>query len=81
MIEKGVEEQFANIIFQDFFWGLLAEAHILRIMDIYSLEGTKALFRFGVSLAVLYQREWKEKYVYELETSWLFRRIFCPRTA
>ena len=70
MKEKGTEEQYCQAIFQDFLTPLLPEPWIHRIMDIFTLEGTKALFRFGVALVVLYQREWKEKYVYELETTW-----------
>jgi hypothetical protein len=68
--EKGVEEQTTQAIFQDFFQTILDETQVLRTMDIYTFEGTKVLFRFGVALVVLYQREWKEHYVYELETSW-----------
>lgn len=70
MEEKGVTEQYANAIFQDFFMSILPEPFVLRILDIYTLEGSKALFRFGVALAVLYQKEWKEKYMYEFETTW-----------
>lgn len=70
MREKGTEELFTQAIFQDFFVSILPERHVHRIMDIFTLEGTKALFRVGVALAVLYQREWKERYIYELETSW-----------
>ncbi len=70
MREKGTEDMYTEVLFQDFFFSILPESCIHRIMDIFTLEGTKALFRFGVALVVLYQREWKERYIYELETSW-----------
>lgn len=70
MKEKGTEDLFTEAIFQDFFCSILPEQCIHRIMDIFTLEGTKALFRFGVALVVLYQREWKERYIYDLDTSW-----------
>lgn len=44
-------------IFQDFFLDLLPFEYVQRIMDIYSLEGSKVLFRFGVALLVLYKIE------------------------
>jgi len=37
---------------------------VVRLMDIYSLEGNKVLFRFGVALAVLYGKVYKEHYMY-----------------
>eukprot|EP00934_Nitzschia_sp_Nitz4_P002802 Nitzschia sp. Nitz4//scaffold530_size3649//1391//3416//NITZ4_009262-RA/size3649-augustus-gene-0.2-mRNA-1//-1//CDS//3329554111//2792//frame0 len=70
MREKGTEERFTQALFQDFLLDTMPETYILRLMDIYTLEGTKALFRFGVAVVVLYQREWKDRYMYELETSW-----------
>jgi hypothetical protein len=68
--EQGMAEQYTQAIFQDFFQTLLLEDHVLRIMDIYTLEGSKVLFRFGVALIVLYQREWKEHYSFEAKTWW-----------
>ena len=48
-------------MFQDFFVGTLPVNHVLRIMDIYTLEGMKALFRFGVALMVLYKLDAAEQ--------------------
>ncbi|GKY93639.1 hypothetical protein MPSEU_000331300 [Mayamaea pseudoterrestris] len=42
-------------MFQDFFVGILPMSAVLRMMDIYTLEGFKSLFRFGVALLVLYK--------------------------
>jgi hypothetical protein len=57
--DLGVGQKFSDAIFQDFFMPLLPEIYCLRIMDIYTLEGSKVLFRFGVALAVLFHKEWK----------------------
>lgn len=46
-------------IFRDFFLPLIPEENVFRIVDIYTLEGTKVLFRFGVALVVLYQKVWR----------------------
>lgn len=48
-------------IFQDFFVDLIPFECVLRIMDIYTLEGHKVLFRFGVALLVLYKKESAEQ--------------------
>ena len=42
-------------IFQDFFVDILPFEYVQRIMDIYSLEGSKVLYRFGVALFVIYK--------------------------
>jgi TLD len=52
-----------HYIFQDFFLDILPLHLVLRIMDIYTLEGVKVLFRIGVSLCVLYRREAAEQLV------------------
>lgn len=44
-------------LFQDFFVGILQPHHILRILDIYTLEGKKALYRFGIALLDLFKTE------------------------
>lgn len=44
-------------IFKDFFLDILPIKYVQRIMDIYTLEGMKVLFRFGVALLVLYKVE------------------------
>jgi hypothetical protein len=56
----GVGPRLTEAIFQNFFRTVLPEKCVWRIVDIYTLEGTKALFRFGVALAVLYQKYWKD---------------------
>ena len=48
-----------DAIFQDLFIPLIPEENVFRIVDIYTLEGTKVLYRFGVALVVLYQKVWK----------------------
>jgi TBC1 domain family member 24 len=50
-------------IFQDFFLDLLPLQHVQRIMDIYTLEGSKVLFRFGVALLVMYKVESAEQLI------------------
>lgn len=50
-----------NPIFQDWFVGVLPMECVLRILDIYTLEGCKVLFRFGVALLVLYKIESSEQ--------------------
>mmetsp|Transcript_21411 Transcript_21411/g.34460 ORF Transcript_21411/g.34460 Transcript_21411/m.34460 type:complete len:398 (+) Transcript_21411:876-2069(+) len=53
---------------------------VFRLMDIYSLEGSKVLFRFGVALAVLYGKEYKERYMYascEPNKYWLGLVDYC----
>ena len=52
-----------QIIFRDFFVGILPLHLVQRIVDIYTLEGSKVLFRVGVALFVLYKREAAEKLV------------------
>jgi TLD/Rab-GTPase-TBC domain len=42
-------------IFRDFFTTLLPREHALRILDLYTLEGSKVIFRFGVALLVLFK--------------------------
>jgi hypothetical protein len=48
-------------LFQDMFVGILPVQYVLRIVDIYTLEGFKALFRFGVALLVLYKMDSAEQ--------------------
>jgi hypothetical protein len=56
--DLGVSERFTQAIFQDLFVPLLPEEYVLRIVDIYTFEGSKVLFRFGVALVVLLLKEW-----------------------
>jgi TLD/Rab-GTPase-TBC domain len=44
-------------IFRYFFTTLLPREHVLRILDIYTLEGSKVIFRFGVALLVLFKMD------------------------
>eukprot|EP00561_Arcocellulus_cornucervis_P011076 CAMPEP_0185809538 /NCGR_PEP_ID=MMETSP1322-20130828/6256_1 /TAXON_ID=265543 /ORGANISM="Minutocellus polymorphus, Strain RCC2270" /LENGTH=622 /DNA_ID=CAMNT_0028505811 /DNA_START=121 /DNA_END=1989 /DNA_ORIENTATION=+ len=46
-------------IFRRFFVTLLRYDHVLRIMDIYTIEGAKVLFRFGVALIAMHKSELK----------------------
>jgi hypothetical protein len=62
MKAEHMSETYASAIFTDFFQTILPEETVVRIMDIYTLEGTKVLFRIGVALAVLFQRQWKDTY-------------------
>merc|ERR1712238_379240 len=64
MKEQGMITQYTKEIFQNFCINILPEGKVLRLMDIYSLEGNKVLFRFGVALAVLYGKEYKDHFMY-----------------
>ncbi|KAG7368358.1 TLD domain containing protein [Nitzschia inconspicua] len=80
MEEQEATEQFTEAIFQDFFATILPEWMVSRLMDMYSLEGSKVLFRFGVALAVLYGKEYKEHYMYastERNKYWLGLMDYC----
>lgn len=48
-------------IFRDFFVGVMPLPYVLRILDIYTLEGYKVIFRFGVALLVLFKKEAAEQ--------------------
>lgn len=80
MEEQDATRRFTEAIFQDFFASILPEWMVLRLMDMYSLEGSKVLFRFGVALAVLYGKEYKEHYMYastEPNKYWLGLVDYC----
>ncbi|KAL3912251.1 MAG: hypothetical protein SGARI_001259 [Bacillariaceae sp.] len=80
MKEQDATEQFTEAIFSDFFTTIFPEWMVFRMMDMYSLEGTKVLFRFGVALAVLYGKEYKEHYMYastEPNKYWLGLVDYC----
>ena len=47
---KALEYRYLDQIFFEFFAKLLSINDILRIMDIYLLEGTRALFKYGMGL-------------------------------
>mmetsp|Transcript_43673 Transcript_43673/g.105341 ORF Transcript_43673/g.105341 Transcript_43673/m.105341 type:complete len:591 (+) Transcript_43673:51-1823(+) len=68
--EHGISDDYANAIFADFFQTILPEEGVLRIMDIYTLEGMKVLFRVGVAFAVLFHRQWKEGACYKSDDCW-----------
>eukprot|EP00980_Cylindrotheca_fusiformis_P017471 scaffold5466_cov90-Cylindrotheca_fusiformis.AAC.3 len=63
MNAEQMSDRYAAGIFTDFFRNMLPETSVVRIMDIYTLEGTKVLFRIGVALAVLFHRQWKDTYM------------------
>jgi TLD/Rab-GTPase-TBC domain len=46
-----------NPIFKYFFVPILPMEMVMRIMDIYTYEGYKAIFRFGIALLCLFQRD------------------------
>jgi hypothetical protein len=46
-------------IFKHFFLPVLKFVHVLRIMDIYVLEGYKVIFRFGIALLTMFKKDWK----------------------
>ena len=80
MKEQDVVSQFTKEIFENFFTTIFPESMVLRLMDIYSLEGHKVLYRFGVALAVLYGRSYKEHYMYastEPNKWWLGLVDYC----
>ena len=48
-------------VFQNFFTSILPLSAVYRILDIYTLEGYKVLFRFAITLSVLFKMEVTEK--------------------
>ena len=50
-------------LFRDFFVTILPLECALRILDIYTLEGSKVIFRFGVALLVLFKMESAEQLI------------------
>lgn len=63
--DRGVLDSLPGLapIFKDFLIEILPLKYILRVMDLYTLEGFKVLFRFGVSLFVMYKKEIFEQLV------------------
>lgn len=56
--DRGVlDDQSLEKIFRDMFVGVLPTRLVQRIMDVFSLEGYKVLYRVGISLCVLYKIE------------------------
>lgn len=58
--DRGVLDNLRPI-FQDCFLNILPIHLVQRVMDIYTLEGLKVLFRIGISLFVLFKRESSEQ--------------------
>lgn len=80
MEEQDMVSDFTKEIFQNLFTTIFPERMVLRLMDIYSLEGHKVLYRFGIALAVLYGKEYKEHYMYastEPNKWWLGLMDYC----
>ena len=78
--EQEMLSQYTTEIFQNFFVNIFPERMVLRLMDIYTLEGNKVLYRFGVALAVLYSKAYKEHYMYdstEPNKWWLGLKKYC----
>ena len=57
VMQNDVALQGLDPIFKQFFMPILKFEHVLRIMDIYTLEGYKVLFRFGVALLCLFKKD------------------------
>jgi hypothetical protein len=56
--DRGIlDDKSLENIFRDMFVGILPLHLVQRIMDVYTLEGYKVLYRVGVSLFVLYKIE------------------------
>lgn len=56
--DRGVlDDKSLERIFRDMFVGILPIRLVHRIMDVYTLEGYKVLYRVGISLFVLYKIE------------------------
>lgn len=62
-------------IFKNFFTPILKFVHVLRIMDIYTLEGYKVIFRFGVALLCMFKKDWKVRVFCVLRVCWLCNAI------
>ena len=56
---NGFTNQYCEAIFSDFFQSILSEKDQLRVFDVYTLEGSKVLFRVGITLLVLFHKESK----------------------
>lgn len=63
-------------IFRRFFTTLLPYEHVLRIMDLFTLEGLKVIFRFGVALIALWKTELKGMRMKDAQSWWLTIKIF-----
>jgi hypothetical protein len=63
--DRGILDSVEGLspLFKDFLIEILPLKCVLRIMDLYTLEGFKVLFRFGVSLLVMYKKEIFEQLV------------------
>ena len=59
--DRGVLETVGVHVFQNLFTDILPLEDCCRIMDLYTLEGAKVLFRFGVALLVLFKKESAEQ--------------------
>jgi hypothetical protein len=57
-------------IFKHFFLPILPYENVLRIMDIYTYEGFKVIFRFGVALLCLFKRVLKENVIDDATVWW-----------
>lgn len=79
MHDQCNQDEYTAAIFQDFFTTILIEEHALRILDIYTLEGNKVLFRFGIALVVLYQKEWNHYYQAQCQGWWKGLLDFCGK--
>jgi len=63
-------------IFRRFFTSLMRYEHVLRIMDLFTLEGMKVIFRFGVALIAMWKTELKVMHMKDAQSWWLTIKIF-----
>mmetsp|Transcript_6995 Transcript_6995/g.17102 ORF Transcript_6995/g.17102 Transcript_6995/m.17102 type:complete len:689 (+) Transcript_6995:303-2369(+) len=80
MKEQDMVSKFTKEIFENFFTNVFPEWMVMRLMDIYSLEGYKVIYRFGVALAVLYGKAYKDHFMYvctEPDKWWLGLVAYC----
>ncbi|GAX28204.1 hypothetical protein FisN_22Hh230 [Fistulifera solaris] len=73
--DRGVFDDLSPM-FRHFFTTILPLQFCCRIMDVYTLEGSKVLFRFGVALLVLFKKDAAEQLmtISNAEEWWRFMR-------
>jgi len=69
---KGLEP-----IFKHFFLPILREEHVTRLLDVYTLEGAKIMFRFSVAICCLFKKERKDMDLYTPEQWWRQMREYA----
>lgn len=64
-------------IFRRFFTTLLRYEDVLRIMDLFTLEGMKVIFRFGVALVAMWKTDLKGMHMKDAQSWWLTIKVFA----